>query len=406
MNAVGALGILICVAGFHFARANVSRVRFVLFVLLLLEHIGASIASYQYAQSFGSDAQLYYYDTWQVYGYDSGLNTVFIINAVQFLRATLGGSFFDYFILFQALGFWGILFILRAFDDIHIELGQPLFSPFYLILFLPGLHYWTSSVGKDGIMFFAAALCTWSAFRIQTRFAAFGAGVVIAVVVRPHIALLMLVALALTLLFARKTSLLMRVALSAVVLAGIASVAGLLEGIIYGLNFSDADSMTAILESKSQVSEESGGDLSIMGASFPVKLFTLLFRPFFIDANGAFGYVASLENAVLMGVFAILILRMGTGLAIARSAMFARFAFFFFCLVTLLLALFNYNVGLGLRQKMMAMPALLVFFAALLAVRASQKQTVYGPGPLAYGRAPGAVVQGVGPVTAPSYRRV
>ena len=391
MNAVGVLGILICVAGFHFARANLSRARFVLFVLLLLEHIGAAIASHQYAQSFGSDAQLYYYDTWQVYGNDSGLNTVFIINTVQAIRATLGGSFFDFFLLFQALGFWGILFILRAFDDIHIELGQPLFSPFYLILFLPGLHYWTSSIGKDGIMFFAAALCTWSAFRIHTRFPAFGAGVVIAVVVRPHIALLMLVALALTLLFARKTSLLMRVALSAVVLAGIASVAGLLEGIIYGLNFSDANSMTAILESKSQVSEESGGDLSIMGASFPVKLFTLLFRPFFIDANGAFGYVASLENAVLMTVFAVLILRLGTGLAIARSAMFARFAFFFFCLVTLLLALFNYNVGLGLRQKMMMMPALLVFFAAMLAVRAVRKGAVYRPAPVAYSGAPAAM---------------
>jgi hypothetical protein len=406
MNAVGVLGILICIAGFHFGRANVSRARFVLFVLLLLEHIGASIASYQYAQSFGSDAQLYYYDTWQVYGNDSGLNTVFIINTVQLLKATLGGSFFDYFLLFQAMGFWGILFILRAFDDIHIELGRPLFSPYYLILFLPGLHYWTSSIGKDGMMFLGAALCTWAAFRIQTRFPAFGAGVVIGVVVRPHIALLMLVALALTLLFGRKTSLLMRAALSVVVLAGIASVAGLLEGLIYGLNFSDANSMTEILESKSQVSEESGGDLSIMGASFPVKLFTLLFRPFFIDANGAFGYVASLENAVLMAVFAVLILRLRTGLAIARSAMFARFAFFFFCLVILLLALFNYNVGLGLRQKMMAMPALLVFFAALLAVRASQKAPVYGPGFAAYGGAPGTAVRGVVPVAPPGYRSV
>lgn len=397
MTPLGLFGILISIAGFRFARAGASRARFALFALLLLEHIGASIAAYLYAQEFGSDAQLYYYDTWQVYGNDSGISTLFIINLVQFIKSYFGGSFFDYFLLFQAIGFWGILFIMRAFDDIHEELGQPIFKYLYLILFLPGLHYWTSSIGKDAMMFFAVALCMWAALRLQSRYLPFGAGVAIAVVVRPHIALLLLISLALTVLFARKTSLLMRAALTAVVLAGVASVAGLVEGLVYGLNFSSADSMSEVLESKSQVTEESGGDMSIMGASFPVKLFSLLFRPFFVDANGAFGYVASLENATLLVLFLILLFRSGTALSMARSTMFARFAFFFFCLVTLLLALFNYNVGLGLRQKMMAMPALLVFFAALLAVRASQKGVVYRPGASAYGGPPGA---------APSYRSV
>jgi hypothetical protein len=63
----------------------------------------------------------------------------------------------------------------------------------------------------------------------------------------------------------------------------------------------------------------------------------------------------------------------------------------FFVLLTLLLAMVNYNVGLGLRQKMMMMPALLVFYASLLAVRAAQRQMVYGPPPSAYAGAPVAV---------------
>ncbi|HEX8063299.1 MAG TPA: hypothetical protein VF535_08785 [Allosphingosinicella sp.] len=396
MTPLGLLGILISLAGFHFARATTSRIRFILFVLLLLEHIGASIVVYLYAQEFGTDALLYYYDTWQVHGNETGIGTTFIINMVQFTKGYFGGSFFDYFLLFQAIGFWGILFIMRSFDHIHEELGQPLFKGIYLILLLPGLHYWTSSIGKDPLMFFAVALCTWAAFRLQARYLAFGAGVAVAILARPHIALLALIALALTVLLARKTSLLMRTALIAVVLAGTASVAGLVEGLVTGLNLSDADSVSEVLESKSQVAEESGGDLSIMGASFPVKLLSLLFRPFFFDSNGIFGYVASVENAVLLAVMLTLIWRWRTALAVSRAAMFARFSFFFFIMITVLLAMVNYNVGLGLRQKMMMMPAFLVFFSAVLAVRSVRTGKVYGPGPAAYAGAP---------VAAQGYRR-
>lgn len=391
MTAFGLIGILISVAGFHFARANESRSRFVLFVLLLLVHIGAAIATYLYSQEFGGDVTLYYYDRMGLYGVASGLSTVFVVNFVQFLKSYLGGSFFDYFLLFQSMGFWGILFIIRAFDDIHEELGQPLFSYIYLLLFLPGLHYWTSAIGKDAPIFLGVAMCTWAAFRLQTRYLVFGAGVIIALLVRPHIALIALIALALSLLLGRNTSLLMRTGLLVVALAGIGSVAGLVEGTFRGLSLSSTDSVTEFLESKSQVSEASGADLSIVGASFPVKLFSLLFRPFFIDANGALGYVASLENTILLVIILTLVWRVRTVIAVARAAMFARFALIFFLMITMLLAMVNYNVGLGLRQKMMMMPALLVFFAAMLAVRTYQRGMVYGPRAAAYAAPAGAV---------------
>lgn len=388
MTPLGLIGIMLSIAGFHFARANESRARFIFFVLLLLLHIGAAIAGFLYSQEFGGDAVMYYYDNRGIYGQAVGLSTVFVVNFVQFLKDYFGGTFFDYFLLFQSMGFWGILFVLRAFDEIHEELGQPTFKAIYLLLFLPGLHYWTVGIGKDGPNFLGVAMCTWAAFRLERRYLAFGAGLAIVLLVRPHIALLGMVAFALALLLGRGTSLLMRAGLLAVVLAGIGSVAGLVEGMVYGLNFSSADSMAQVLESRSMVSEESGADLSITGASAPVRLVSLLFRPFFFDANGIFGYVASLENLVLLGVFFTLVRRAGTGFAVARATVFARFAFFFFVLITAMLATFNYNVGLGLRQKMMMMPALLVFFAAMMAVRTSQKGLVYGPAGAAYAAAP------------------
>lgn len=391
MTAFGLVGIILSMAGFYFARANESRARFVLFVLLMLVHIAAAIATYLYILESGGDSTIYYYDRLGIYGNANGLSTVFVVNFVQFLKSYLGGSFFDYFLLFQAMGFWGLLFVLRAFDDIHEELGQPTFKPIYLLLFLPGLHFWTSAIGKDAPIFLGIAMCTWALFRLQTRYLAFAAGVVIALLVRPHIALIALIALAMTLLLGRNVSILTRVGLMAVVIAGIGSVAGLVEGTMTGLSLSSTDSVTEFLETKSQVSEESGADLSITGASFPVKLLSLLFRPFFIDANGILGYIASLENVVLLVIILTLLRRFWTAWAMTRAAGFARFAIFFFAMITLLLAMVNYNVGLGLRQKMMMMPALLVFFVALQAVRTLRKGPVYGPGGAAYAGAPPAV---------------
>ncbi|MGA9583076.1 MAG: hypothetical protein WBR13_14030 [Allosphingosinicella sp.] len=386
MTLFGLLGIVISIAGFRFARANESRSRLALFVLLLLMHLGAALAYFLYAQSFGSDAKLYYYDEYNLFADgENGLGTIFLVNFVQFLKTSVGGSYLDYFLLFQAAGFWGLLFVLRSFDEIHGELGQPNFNRFYLLLFLPGLHFWTSAIGKDGLVFLGVAMCTWAAFRLQTRYLVFGAGVVVALLVRPHIALIALVALALAVLLGRNTRMLTRIALLAVTVGGIFSVAGLVSDTFAGLNLTNADAMTEFIQTRSNVNEESGGDIDIIGASFPVKLVSLLFRPLFIDATGMLGYAASLENLVLLLIVLTVLIRFRTALQVARGAMFARFAAILFVTLTLLLAMVNYNVGLGLRQKMMVMPCLLSFFVALLAVRKARRQAaVYDLDPAAY----------------------
>lgn len=388
MTAFGLIGLFLSLAGFRFARATESRPRLVLFVMLLLAHVGATIAYYLYAQEFGGDVAMYYNDPYGIYGNASGLSTVFVVSFVQFLKSYVGGSFLDYFFLFQAMGFWGILFVLRTFDDIHIELGQPTFKYVYLLLFLPGLHFWTSSIGKDAPLFLGVAMCVWASYRLQSRYPAFVAGLAVSLVVRPHIALIAMIALTLTVLLQRNTKFLTRAALLTVAVSGVGMVGSLVQSSFYGLNLSNADSVSEFIETKSSVSEESGGDMSIIGASFPVKLVSLLFRPFFVDANGLLGYVASMENVVLLIVILTLLWRSGLSLAVARRTLFARFAILFFVMLTLLLAMVNYNVGLGLRQKMMMMPALLVFLATVLAVRAARRQAVYDPGAAAYAGTP------------------
>src|SRR5690349_15070644 len=90
----------------------------------LFMHIAATILSYTYAQSHVADAALYYYDFWHFNNKPwSSLSTVFIIHITQLARYDLGATYLDCFMLFQAIGFWGIMLLMRTLEEIHSMVG-------------------------------------------------------------------------------------------------------------------------------------------------------------------------------------------------------------------------------------------------------------------------------------------
>jgi hypothetical protein len=150
--------------------------------------------------------------------------------------------------------------------------------------------------------------------------------------------------------------------------AAINFVAGTVEDTMT-VDMSSAESIGAFVSSQSEVTQTLHGGSAVVGASYPVRLFSLLFRPLFLDAGGAMGLIASFENAAILAIIIMILANLTTSKLLIRQIFFARFSLVYFLAITMLLALVYYNVGLGLRQKMMMMPALLAFFAALVAVR-------------------------------------
>jgi predicted benzoate:H+ symporter BenE len=107
----------------------------------------------------------------------------------------------------------------------------------------------------------------------------------------------------------------------------------------------------------------------VLNASFPVRLFSLLFRPLFLDASGTPALVASAENAIFLLLVGTLVLHAGKVFRMARAVTYVRYALAFALMVALLLTITYYNVGLGLRQKTMFVPAILVMFVTYRALR-------------------------------------
>lgn len=372
MTVFGFVALLLALSAVYVADIKSSRARVATFALLLALHTLASAAYYFFIEASGADAHLYYYDRLGIYGSYQALGTAFVVNFVQFVREYFGGSFIDHFMLFNAIGFWGIVYLFKVFNETFEELNAPQPSWMYLFLFLPGLHYWTGAVGKDAPLFLAVALSVWATMRLTQRLPAFGIAIALMLAIRPHIAIIALSAIALATLVEKRTKLWVKVVLLAAVAAGGVVVAGSMET-TFRLDVSSADSVSEFLESRGTVSEESGADLSIVQGSLPMKVFSLWLRPFFLDAENIMAYVASLENAVLLLIFIVIAWNFRLAWSLAKRVLYVRYSIILFLAITALLAAVNFNVGLGLRQKMMAMPCLLAILISILAIRAARR---------------------------------
>lgn len=362
MSAVGLLGVLLCLAALPiFPPARSARGLLLSFGLLTL-HLAASIAFYEYALTSSADAALYYYDSTGLRRSELTFGTIFTIKLVQSIKGAVGGTYLDHFLIFQAFGFWGILLLQRCFEYARNRFGDPVTLAPYWLLFLPGLHFWTGAIGKDAPLFMAISLALWACIRLSTRALWFGAALFIMLLFRSHIALLTSASLAGAAFFGGR-SMIAKVALTVAALVALGVVAGTVERTLV-VDLSDPSSVGAFLEQQQQRAEWIAGATNLQNSAFPVRLFSLLFRPMFIDAGGAFGLISSVENLVYLGVILLMLRFWSIGVEIFRAELVIRFAFFFAATLTILLTLTYYNVGLGLRQKTMIMPALLTFFAA------------------------------------------
>jgi hypothetical protein len=363
MSAVGIFAVLLCLAALPFFPPARSSRGLLLFLAILALHIAASVAFYDYALTSSADAALYYYDSTGLRRSDMELGTIFTIKLVQFVKATIGGTYLDHFLIFQVLGFWGLLFLQRCLDYAHQSFGDALTRVPNWLLFLPGLHFWTASIGKDAPLFFAISLALWASIRLSTRAIWFAAAVFIMLLFRPHIALLATAALAGAAFFGSRSSAIVKITLIVVALGALGIVAGTVERSLV-VDLTDPSSVGSFLEQQQQRAGSIEGASNLQNAFFLIRLISLLFRPFFIDAGGAFGLVSSVENLVLLFVIGFMVWNWRHGVTAFRFSLPLRFGLFFAVVLVGLLTLTYYNVGLGLRQRTMIMPGLLTFFAA------------------------------------------
>lgn len=346
---------------------------------LFYYHIVLSILFGWYVTVFGGDANNYWRfpvrflapgDSWLDL-HAPGTRFIFFL-AYPFSQG-LGLSFFTGILIFSLFGFFGFICIfLLILNSVKINtsiLGNKLFP---LVLFLPNMHFWSGGIGKDSIIFFSVALFLFALMAPLRRVHLVVLSLYLAYFVRPHIALLMIIGLGVSLLVSsRGLAWYYRVAfLAGTVLLLVWIAPAVLDFI--GLDNESIEDLESVTDIRSRNLSRStvGSAIDISSYSLPLKVFTFLFRPLFIDATNVFGFFVSFENLLYLALV-ISVLRVSTIKIIVRMPIFLKTGLFTVATAAIFLSSSLGNLGIIVRQKNMVMFILVLI---CLHIRSEQKR--------------------------------
>lgn len=362
------LGLLISAVCIRLAFPDPARRRLDIYAAAFSVHLLATMSYWVLALADGFDAQFYFTDPLDWADQPFATGSVFMIQFVQATKSVFGGSFFEYFLFFQCFGMIGVALIIRAFGEVAQSLTIVVPGGVWLLALLPGLHLWTVAIGKDAPLFMAVCMSVWAAMRIESRFVWLAVAILIMALVRPHIAAISMLAFATSLLFDRRLPAGAKLLLAIVSAAGLGFVMTTAQSQL-GLETLDPQGISEFIERNQNLGQSIAGGEELVNLPYPLKVLSLLFRPFFVDADGILGLVASVENLVLVFLVGSIAVRVRMAIELAKDVFYIGYCMVFSSAVIVLLAFLNYNVGLGLRQKMMAMPGILVVSASLTLYR-------------------------------------
>ncbi|MEM0944452.1 MAG: hypothetical protein AAGI70_10950, partial [Pseudomonadota bacterium] len=223
------------------------------------------------------------------------------------------------------------------------------------------------AIGKDALAVLAYGMISYGLVRKPFDLRLIGPGVLLYFLVRPHVGFIIILAMMLAFL-----PLLGRTGERARLMGVGALVCTVLllpfVTLFIGLEETGVEQVTALVERRQGINQSDGSSIDIAQMSVPMRVITFWFRPLFLDAQGALGLAASVENLFLLLVFAGLMLNLKRLMRLLRLSEVLRFHAIFLVIMTLALSQLIGNLGLALRQKMMLVPALFILAAAVIAL--------------------------------------
>lgn len=369
MTITGVFGVIFGLLAIPVFLRGQSFQRMALAVGLAGVHLAAAMTYYNYTLTNFADSYSYYHwDAFYRVMPWTELGTAFAGHITQVFKHSFNATYLDCFLVFQGFGFWGLVTMMEVFREIALKTNtkEQTFAPY--LLFLPSIQFWTTAIGKDPPVFLAVALFTWSMLNPRKRIFAFAAGIALVVLFRAHIALAMSIALTAALLLEKRISTGRKAFLLMLSCVGLVFLISTVQQ-TFNVDVVSGNSLSNFMQTRalSEATDQGGSYLGT--SSLPVRLVSLLFRPFFFDAKNAMGMVASLENVGSVLLFGYFFVNFRTMRQLSKQVLFIRFSIFFAIILIAILTVLNYNVGLGSRERVMAYPPLFALLLATSAVR-------------------------------------
>lgn len=341
---------------------------------LYLWHTLFCFAYIFYVMDSGGDALTYYRASLSG-GVDFSFGTAAVETITVFFSSVLGLSVLGTFLGYNILGAIGLLAFDATLQAGTADLGARIRRLATLIVILPSVSFWSSAIGKDSLAFLAAGLALWAAQSLKSRAWLMFAAIALMLLVRPHIAALMVGAVAVSMISQPKVPLIERVAIGGLALGlaiGMVPLAMTASGLDTDAGVAD---VTEYIDNRQSHNMEGGGGVDISQMVLPVKLFTYLFRPLPHEAHNLPALAASIDNVALLFLVIAGLPHLLRGRRAPGNANRA-FLWLYSLSAWVLLALTTANLGISVRQKWMFAPMLIFLLISLMGRRAADPSRV------------------------------
>lgn len=304
------------------------------------------------------------------------LGTGFLRGVSGVVQAVIGPTKLGASMVFAWMGFMGMVAFAAAFATAVPDGLVRRYTA--LVLLLPSLLYWPASVGKDAWMMLTLGVGAWGAARVISRrrggYPLLLLGAAGASMVRPHIALLLVVAATLGYALRHRRAErppvfgpLGKVAGLAALAVGSFFVLGEVEE-FFGVT-ADPQGVEAVLDETEKRTSQGGSEFEAEQVDNPLELpqaaVTVLMRPFPWEAHNLPARLSSLEGLFLIGLVMVSWRRLANLPWLVRRSPWVALAGVY---VLMFIAVFSSmgNFGILARQRVQVLP----FFLALLCVPA------------------------------------
>lgn len=313
---------------------------------------------------------------WKAFGVpEIGIGTKFVDAATGLLYVPYVPTFLGGFFFFATLAFFGQMLMYAAFR----KGADPSRLRWYAaaIFLLPTIVYWPSSIGKESLMFLFIGIAVYGAASLlrdyRLRWAAlFSVGVAGSAIIRPHVAILLVLALAFALIFAKgrpggrlTARRVVALGVISVVLVASAAVVTAKFAVDFASGLDATEDVGNVLNNVGAATSKGGsgttGSAITNPLDFPAGFVKVLFRPFPQEATNVLALISSIEGMLLLGLFVWRIIPLAKNGWHIRRDPYLVFSLVFTIGFVSAFSAFN-NFGLLARQRSQVMP----FFMALL----------------------------------------
>jgi len=335
-------------------------------LVLYLWHTFFSMAYLLYSLSSVADSTLYYINSLtQAGGFKPG--TLFVDFFTGIFTKTLGVSYLGAFLVYNAIGSIGLLSFASAVRTAVDGKSRHMRRLGWVVLLLPSVSFWSGAIGKDAISFMSACLFLWCVLELRRRMGWMVFAIISMLLVRPHMAALMVFAVAAGIIFTRGSS------VPARILLGLVAAVGTVVVVPFALQFAGLGDVQAAVdvadyvEQRQGYNQEGGGAIDISRMSPPVQLFTYLYRPLPYEAHSATSLAASVENVGLIFLTVLAGWRLFRTHAGFFDFLKSNLVLMFYAGGSwVVLAMTTANLGIAARQKWMFAPILLYLALSVL----------------------------------------